>query len=216
MNIVMLGPPGAGKGTQAKFISEKFAIPHISTGDMLREEMAAHSDLGKRVEEVIKSGKLVEDSLMIEIVKDRLSRSDVEKGFILDGYPRTLSQAESLDELLKLLKKRIKYAIYVEVPENIIIERLSSRRVCPQCGRIYNLISNPPKVNELCDVCHVPLVIRDDDKPDVVKRRYDVYYEMTFPVIEYYRKRNALFTIDGTLAVEKVKDMLLNILGDDN
>lgn len=216
MNIVMLGPPGAGKGTQAKFISKEFAIPHISTGDMLREEMSAHSELGKRVEKVIKSGKLVEDSLMIEIVKDRLSRSDVEKGFILDGYPRTLSQAESLDELLKLLGKDVEYAFYVEVPEDVIIKRLSARRVCPQCGRIYNLISNPPKVDELCDVCHVPLITRDDDKPETVERRYRVYYEMTFPVIEYYRKKNILFTIDGTLAVEKVKDMLLNILGDEN
>ncbi len=216
MNIVMLGPPGAGKGTQAKFISKEFTIPHISTGDMLREEMSAHSELGKRVEEVIKSGKLVEDSLMIEIVKDRLSRSDVEKGFILDGYPRTLSQAESLDELLKLLGKNVEYAFYVKVPEDVIIRRLSARRVCPQCGRIYNLISNPPKVDEVCDVCHVPLTTRDDDKPETVEQRYRVYYEMTFPVTEYYRKKNILFTIDGTLAVEKVKDMLLNILGDDN
>ncbi len=216
MNIVMLGPPGAGKGTQAKFVSKKFGIPHISTGDMLREEMTAHSELGKRVEKVIKSGKLVEDSLMIEIVKDRLSQSDVEKGFILDGYPRTLSQAESLDELLELLGKEINYAIYVEVPESIIIDRLSSRRVCPQCGRIYNIVSNPPKIEGLCDVCHVPLVVRDDDKPDTVKRRYDVYYEMTFPAVEYYRKRDVLFTIDGTLAAENVKDMLLNILGGAN
>ncbi len=216
MNIVMMGPPGAGKGTQAKYISERFVIPHISTGDMLREEMSAQSDLGKKVEEVIKSGKLVDDSLMIEIVKVRLSRPDVEKGFVLDGYPRTLSQAESLDKLLRHLGKDVEYALYVEVPKDVIIERLSSRRVCPKCGHIYNLISNPPKAEGICDVCHVPLVTREDDKPDVVKRRYDVYYEMTFPVIEYYRKRNVLFTIDGTLAVEKVKDMLLNILGDDN
>ena len=213
MNIVMLGPPGAGKGTQAKFLSQKFGIPHISTGDMLREEISAGSPLGKKVEEIIKSGKLVEDNLMIDIIKERLSRKDVEKGFILDGFPRTLSQAEALDKLLNSIGKSIQYSIYVEVPEAVIIQRLSARRVCPQCGRIYNMISNPPKHDEICDVCDVKLIVRDDDKPETVKERYKVYAEITAPVIDYYRKRNILFTVDGTLNVEKVKEMLLNIVG---
>lgn len=213
MNIVMLGPPGAGKGTQAKFLSQEFSIPHISTGDMLREEIAAGSPLGKKVEEIIKSGKLVEDKLMIDIIRERLSRKDVEKGFILDGFPRTLSQAEALDELLKSMEKAIEYSVYVEVPENVVVERLSARRVCPKCGRIYNMISNPPKHDETCDVCGVKLITRDDDKPETVKKRYEVYMEQTTPVIDYYRKRNILFTVDGTLNVEKVKEMLLNMVG---
>ncbi|WP_456399258.1 adenylate kinase [Mesoaciditoga sp.] len=213
MNIVMLGPPGAGKGTQAKFLSQEFSIPHISTGDMLREEIAAGSPLGKKVEEIIKSGKLVEDKLMIDIIRERLSRKDVGKGFILDGFPRTLSQAEALDELLKSMEKAIEYSVYVEVPENVVVERLSARRVCPKCGRIYNMISNPPKHDETCDVCGVKLITRDDDKPETVKKRYEVYMEQTTPVIDYYRKRNILFTVDGTLNVEKVKEMLLNMVG---
>ncbi len=213
MNIVMLGPPGAGKGTQAKFLSQEFSIPHISTGDMLREEISAGSPLGKKVEEIIKSGKLVEDKLMIDIIRERLSRKDVEKGFILDGFPRTLSQAEALDELLKSMQKAIEYSVYVKVPENVVVERLSARRVCPKCGRIYNMISNPPKHDETCDVCGVKLITRDDDKPETVKKRYEVYMEQTTPVIDYYRKRNILFTVDGTLNVEKVKEMLLNMVG---
>lgn len=213
MNIVMMGPPGAGKGTQAKFLSQEFGIPHISTGDMLREEISAGTPLGKKVEEILKSGKLVEDKLMIDIIRERLSRKDVEKGFILDGFPRTLSQAEALDELLESLHKRVEYSIYVEVPEKVIVERLSARRVCPKCGRIYNMISNPPKHDEICDVCGVKLITRDDDKPETVRERYKIYTEMTEPVINYYRKRNVLFTVNGTLDVEKVKEMLLNIVG---
>ncbi len=213
MNIVMMGPPGAGKGTQAKFLSQKFGIPHISTGDMLREEISSGTQLGKRVEEIIKSGKLVQDDLMIDIIKERLSRGDVANGFILDGFPRTLSQAKALDELLNSIDKRVEYSIYVEVPEKVIVERLSARRVCPACGRIYNMISNPPQRDEICDVCGVKLVTRDDDKPETVRERYRIYTEMTKPVIDYYRDRNVLFTVDGTLSVEKVREMLLNIVG---
>ncbi len=213
MNVIMLGPPGAGKGTQAKFISDEFSIPHISTGDMLRDEMKRKTDLGKRVEEIINAGKLVNDDLMVAIVKKRLSQPDTQKGFILDGFPRTISQASSLDEILESMGKRIEFVIYVEVPEEIIVKRLSSRRVCPKCGRAYNIISNPPHDDDLCDVCHVPLVIRKDDKPETVRNRYRVYLDLTLPVMEYYRKRNVLFTIDGTLSVEKVKDMVLNVVG---
>ncbi len=213
MNIVMMGPPGAGKGTQAKFLSQKFDIPHISTGDMLREEISSGTRLGKRVEEIIKNGKLVQDDLMIDIIKERLSRGDVANGFILDGFPRTLSQAKALDELLNSIDKRVEYSIYVEVPEKVIVERLSARRVCPACGRIYNMISNPPQRDETCDVCGVKLVTRDDDKPETVRERYRIYTEMTKPVIDYYRDRNVLFTVDGTLSVEKVREMLLNIVG---
>ncbi len=213
MNIIMLGPPGAGKGTQAKFISGKFSLPHISTGDMLRDEMERKTDLGKKVEEIINAGKLVKDDLMVAIIKKRLSQPDTKSGFILDGFPRTVSQARSLDEILKSMGKRIEFVLYVEVSEDVIVKRLSSRRICPKCGRVYNIISNPPHDDNLCDVCHASLIIRRDDKPETVRNRYRVYLDLTLPVIEYYRKRNVLFTIDGTLPVEKVKDMVLNILG---
>ncbi len=212
-NIIMLGPPGAGKGTQAKFISKEFSIPHISTGDMLRDEMERKSELGRKVEEIVNSGKLVDDDLMVAIIKKRLTQPDVANGFILDGFPRTISQARALDKLLENIKKRVEFVLYVEVPEDILVQRLSARRVCPKCGRAYNVISNPPRDDNLCDVCHVPLVVRKDDKPETVRNRYRVYLDLTLPVIEYYRNRNVLFTIDGTLPVEKVKDMVLNILG---
>ncbi len=214
IDIVMMGPPGAGKGTQAKFLSHKLDIPHISTGDMLREEMASGSDLGRKVENVIKSGGLVEDELMIDIIRERLSKKDVTKGFILDGFPRTISQAQALDDLLSSLKRAVDYALYIEVPEEIIVERLSSRRVCPKCGRVYNVITNPPKHDEECDVCGTKLIVRDDDKPETVRRRFEVYMKQTAPVIDYYREQGKLFTIDGKANVEEVRKELLSVLGE--
>lgn len=213
MNLVLMGPPGAGKGTQAKFIAEKAGIPHISTGDMLREEMASGSELGKRVKEIVNSGKLVDDSLMIEIVKERLSKDDVAGGFILDGFPRTLAQSEKLDELMDSIDKKIEYVLYVDVPEEVIVKRLSSRRVCPKCGKSYNMISNPPSDGDKCDDCGTAIVARADDNPETIRNRYRVYEDSTEPVIEYYRNRNVLFTVDGTLPVEKVNDMVLNMIG---
>ncbi len=214
INIVMMGPPGAGKGTQAKYLSQKFGIPHISTGDMLREEMTCGSELGKKVEDVIKSGGLVSDELMVDIIKERLSRKDVENGFILDGFPRTVSQAKALDTLLSSLGQKIGYVLYVEVPEEVVVKRLSARRVCPKCGRIYNMVSNPPKKDEECDVCGVKLIVRDDDKPETVRKRFEVYMKQTAPVIHYYRERGKLFTVDGTLNVEEVRSELIKFLGE--
>ncbi|HEU23682.1 MAG: adenylate kinase [Mesoaciditoga sp.] len=212
MNIIFVGPPGAGKGTQAQVISKTFKIPHISTGDMLRSEMESGSELGNKVRDIINSGKLVDDAVMNQIVKERLSKPDTKNGFILDGFPRTLNQAKSLDGILSSIGKKIDYVIYVDVPEKIIVERLSARRMCPKCGRNYNMITDPPKEDELCDDCHVPLITRDDDKPETVRNRYKVYLELTKPVIDYYSAKKLLFTVDGTLPVKEVEKILIKMI----
>lgn len=212
MNIIFVGPPGAGKGTQAQVISKTFNIPHISTGEMLRGEMESGSELGNKVKDIINSGKLVDDSVMNQIVRERLSRPDTKNGFILDGFPRTLNQAKALDQILSSIGKKLDHVFYVDVPENVIVERLSARRMCPKCGRNYNMITDPPKEDEMCDDCHVPLVTRDDDKPETVKKRYKVYLELTQPVIDYYRMKNLLFTVDGTLSVRKIEKILIEMI----
>ncbi len=212
MNIIFVGPPGAGKGTQAQIVSKTFKIPHISTGEMLRAEMESGSKLGNQVKDVVTSGKLVDDDLMNQIVKERLSKSDANSGFILDGFPRTLNQAKSLDEIMKSMGKKIDLVVYVDVPENVIVERLSARRTCPKCGRNYNMITDPPKEDELCDDCHVPLVTRDDDKPETVKKRYEVYLELTAPVVEYYKQKGVLFTIDGTMKMKDIEKYLIEMI----
>ncbi len=212
MNIIFVGPPGAGKGTQAQIVSKTFKIPHISTGEMLRAEMESGSKLGNQVKDVVTSGKLVDDDLMNQIVKERLSKSDATAGFILDGFPRTLNQAKSLDEIMKSMGKKIDLVVYVDVPENVIVERLSARRTCPKCGRNYNMITDPPKEDELCDDCHVPLVTRDDDKPETVKKRYEVYLELTAPVVEYYKQKGVLFTIDGTMKMKDIEKYLIEMI----
>lgn len=212
MNIIFVGPPGAGKGTQAQLISKKFKIPHISTGDMLRVEMESGSTLGNEVKDTINSGRLVDDTLMNKIVKGRLSKPDAAEGFILDGFPRTLNQCKALDEMLELMGRKIDSVVYVDVPEHVIVERLSARRACPKCGRNYNMITNPPKEDEMCDDCHVHLITRDDDKPETVKKRYEVYLKLTAPVIEYYRQKRVLLTVDGTLKSENIEKILVEML----
>ena len=213
VNLVFLGPPGAGKGTYAKILKEKLDIPHISTGDMFREAAASGTELGKRGKEIMEKGELVPDDIVNAVVKERLSKDDCRKGFILDGYPRTVPQAEALEGILKELGDSLTAAIFFDVPEDVVVERLTNRRICPKCGRIYNLISMKPKEDELCDVCKVKLIQRDDDKEDVVRKRYKVYMENTKPVIEFYNKKNLLFTIDGTVGLEKVTQEVLNIIG---
>ncbi|MBT1248039.1 MULTISPECIES: adenylate kinase [unclassified Thermosipho (in: thermotogales)] len=212
MNIVFLGPPGAGKGTYAKELANILNIPHISTGDIFREEIASKSELGKKVEEILKRGELVPDDLTNTIVKERLSKSDCKKGFILDGFPRTVAQAKALDEILKKLGRELGYAIYFEASEEVVVERISNRRICKNCGKIYNLITLPPKVNGKCDVCGGELYQREDDREEVVRKRYKVYMENTFPVIGYYRKSNKLFTVDGSMDVDSVIKEVLNII----
>jgi len=212
IDLVFLGPPGAGKGTYAKELVKKLGIPHISTGDMFRETAASGTELGRKVKEIMERGDLVPDELVNEMVRQRLLKDDCKEGFILDGYPRTVNQAKALDEMLKDMGRQLSAAIFFEVPEEVVVKRLTNRRICPKCGRIYNLLTMPPKEDNLCDVCKVPLIQRDDDKEDVVRRRYKVYMESTLPVIDYYEAEGKLKKVDGTLGVERVVEEVLKIL----
>lgn len=208
MNIILLGPPGGGKGTQARFITEKFGIPQISTGDMLRDAVTNKTDLGLKAKEYMDAGKLVPDDLVIKIVEERLKRDDCKDGFILDGFPRTLLQAEALDKILTRMSKKIDYVINIDVPAEDIVKRLTSRRICKKCGNIYNLLSNPPKIDGRCDICGGELYQRDDDKEETVRRRLQVYKEDTEPLIMYYKSKGVLKTIDGRKDIDDVKNLI--------
>jgi len=212
MNLILLGPPGAGKGTQAKIIMDKYGIPQISTGDMLREAVAKGTELGKKAKEYMTQGKLVPDEIVIGIVKERLKQKDCEKGFILDGFPRTLAQAEALDRIMGEMGKKIDAVINVNVPEEEVVRRIAYRRTCRNCGAIYHLIYNPPKKPGICDKCGGELYQREDDKEETVRERYRVYKKNTEPLIEYYKKKGILFDVDGTKDIEGVKREILDIL----
>ena len=199
LKLVFIGPPGIGKGTYAKAISQKYGIPHISTGDIFREEIAKGSELGRRVKEYVDKGLLVPDEIVIEVVKRRLSQPDCAKGFILDGFPRTLRQAEALDQIT-----RIDAVLLFNAPLEIIIERVSGRRICPNCGAIYHVKWRPPKTPDVCDVCGARLIKRRDDEPDVVRRRYEIYLQTFTPIIEYYRRKGLLVEVDASHEAEEV------------
>ncbi len=213
MNIILLGPPGAGKGTQAKFIVEKYKIIHISTGDMLREAVSSASELGLKVKSILEKGLLVSDDIMNELVRERLSRKDSEKGFILDGFPRTVNQAENLENILKGLNKKIDYVIFVNADEGTVVKRISNRRVCPKCGRVYNLLTLKPENDSLCDNCGSEIIQRKDDKEQTVRDRYNVYKENTQPVIDYYENKKILFEVDGSTDLHEVNENVMKILG---
>lgn len=213
MNIILMGPPGAGKGTQAKRIAQIFKIPHISTGDMLREAVAAGNDLGLKVKEIMDKGLLVPDDLMIDLVRERLSREDTRNGFILDGFPRTVEQAAALDEMLEDLGRKIDVALLVNADEEEVVKRISSRRVCPECGKVYNLLTIRPKVEGRCDNDGAELIQRDDDMPETVRARYRVYLEKTEPVIQYYSSNKSQFLeVDGTGEIDLVTDKIVEHL----
>ncbi len=212
MNLILLGPPGGGKGTQAKRIVEKYGIPQISTGDILREAVAKGTELGKKAKEYMDKGELVPDEVVIGIVKERLAQPDCEKGFILDGFPRTLKQAEALDEILEDMNKKIDAVINISVPDEEIIKRIVYRRVCKNCGAVYNLIYSPPKEDNKCDKCGGELYQRDDDKEETVKERLRVYKEQTQPLIDYYRNKGVLFDVDGTKTIDEVWEQIESIL----
>ncbi len=203
MRLVFIGPPGIGKGTYAKAISQKYGIPHISTGDIFREEIAKGTELGKIVKEYVEKGLLVPDDIVIDVVRKRLSEPDAQKGFILDGFPRTIRQAEALDQMTK-----IDAVFLFTAPLEIIIERVSGRRICPKCGAIYHIKFMPPKNDEICDRCGTKLIQREDDRPEVVKRRYEIYLQTFTPIIEYYRRKGILIEIyAGREASEVVADI---------
>lgn len=212
MKIVMLGAPGAGKGTQAKRIAEKFNIPHVSTGDIFRANIKNGTDLGKEAKEYMDQGKLVPDELTVRILLDRVAQEDCKNGYVLDGFPRTIPQAEVLDSELAKLGTGVDYAINVEVPDDNIIGRMSGRRACLKCGATYHLSFLPSKKEGICDNCGSELVLRDDDKPETVKKRLGVYHEQTQPLIDFYSKKGVLKEVDGTVAPDDVFKAIEEIL----
>lgn len=213
MKIVLLGPPGAGKGTQAKSISNRYEIPHISTGDIFRKNISEMTPLGIEAKKHMDNGQLVPDSLTIDIVKDRLTQEDCKNGYLLDGFPRTVVQAEALKEFLIERGEELDSALLIDVPKDFILERMTGRRVCPSCGASYHVKFNPPKINGKCDVCGSDVVQRKDDTEATVKERLDVYDRQTQPLIEYYKREDLLQVVDGTRAINKVFDSICSILG---
>ena len=213
MKIIMLGAPGAGKGTQAKLIAEKYGVPHISTGDIFRANIKNGTELGKESKEYMDKGLLVPDELTVRLLLDRVAQDDCKNGYVLDGFPRTIPQAEVLDKELTKLGDSVDFAVDVDVPDENIIRRMSGRRACLNCGATYHIVNIPPKKEGICDVCGSELVLRDDDQPETVKNRLKVYHEQTQPLIEYYTGKGVLRTVDGTLPMEEVFDAIVKILG---
>ncbi len=212
MRIIMLGAPGAGKGTQAKMIAEKFGIPHISTGDIFRANIKNQTELGKKAKAYMDQGLLVPDELTCDLVVDRIAKDDCAKGYILDGFPRTIPQAEALTRALAKDGGSIDYAIDVDVPDSDIIMRLSGRRACLKCGATYHISFNPPAKEGICDVCGEELVHRDDDKPETIQKRLDVYHSQTQPLIKYYEKAGCMHKVDGTRSLGEVFSSICAIL----
>lgn len=213
MKIIMLGAPGAGKGTQAKMIADKYSIPHISTGDIFRANIKNGTELGKKAKTYMDQGLLVPDELVVDLVVDRVGQEDCSNGYVLDGFPRTIPQAESLDAALEKLGSKVDYAINVEVPDENIVRRMSGRRACVACGATYHIVHIPTKVEGICDRCGSELILRDDDKPETVKKRLTVYHEQTQPLIDYYNDKKVLVEVDGTKDMNDVFTDIVKILG---
>jgi len=213
LRLVIFGPPGAGKGTQAKMLSERLGIPHIATGDMFREAVKAGTELGRLAKQYMDRGELVPDNIVIGLVEERLRQPDCSKGFILDGFPRTVKQAEALDDVLAKLGIGLDAVINLEVGEDEVIKRLSLRRTCKKCGAVYHLIFNPPREDERCDRCGGPLYQRDDDKEETVRNRLKVYRQQTKPLLDYYRQRGLLRDVDGEKPIDEVFAEVLSHIG---
>ena len=212
MRLILLGPPGAGKGTQAKRVIEEFDITHISTGDIFRKNIKEKTELGQKVEGLLAEGKLVPDELTIEIVWDRLDQEDCKNGFLLDGFPRTIPQAEALDEGLAKRGLKLDRVLNIDVDKDSLVKRLSGRRVCPNCGASYHIDNNPPKVEGICDVCQTPVIQREDDKEQTVLDRIKVYDSQTKPLVDFYNKQDLVFTVDGTLPIDEITNKLVTEL----
>ena len=212
MKIIMLGAPGAGKGTQAKMIADKYGIPHISTGDIFRANIKNGTQLGMEAKQYMDKGLLVPDELTVKILLDRVAQDDCKNGYVLDGFPRTIPQAEVLDKALTELGDKIDYAIDVDVPDENIVRRMGGRRACLSCGATYHIEHIPPKVEGICDTCGQELVLRDDDKPETVQNRLNVYHEQTQPLIEFYKAKGVLWTVDGTVDMKDVFAAIAAIL----
>ncbi len=214
MKIIMLGAPGAGKGTQAKMLAAKYDIPHISTGDIFRANIKNGTELGAKAKEYMDKGLLVPDELVVDLIMDRFQAEDCKNGYILDGFPRTIPQAEALDKALAAVGESIDYAINVEVPDENIVNRMSGRRACVGCGATYHIKYSPTKVEGKCDTCGAELIIRDDDKPETVLNRLNVYHEQTQPLIDFYSAKGVMKEVDGTVDMNDVFDAIVAILGE--
>lgn len=212
MNLMLFGGPGAGKGTQAKFLIEKYGIPQISTGDILRAAIAEGTAMGLEAKKFMDEGKLVPDSTIIGIIKDRLVQADCKEGFILDGFPRTLAQAEALEELLNTMELKLDKVISLNVPDELIVERITGRRVCASCGASFHTSFNPSKKEGICDFDGGELIVRKDDNETAIKKRLEAYHEQTAPLFDFYKGKNILVEVDGTQNVDGVKESILNIL----
>lgn len=212
MRVIFLGPPGAGKGTQAEFIAKKYNIPKLSTGDLLRESVSKETFLGKKAKNYMDRGELVPDEIVIGLVEEKLSSSECRNGFLLDGFPRTVNQADELSSFLKEKEEKLDRVIYFSLPKVEIVKRLSGRRSCPQCQAVYHLESIPPKRDELCDGCDISLIQRNDDKPETIESRLTVYQDQTEPLIDYYKHRSILSELDGSGLVPDVQERLVGLL----
>jgi adenylate kinase len=212
LNLILMGLPGAGKGTQAEKIIEKYGIPHISTGDMFRAAMKNETELGLKAKSYMDAGELVPDEVTIGIVRDRLSQDDCQNGFLLDGFPRTVAQAEALEDILASLDKKLDYVINIDVPEQLLMDRLTGRRVSPTSGRTYHVIFNPPKVEGICDVDGSELIQRDDDKPETVKKRLEVNQKQAQPLIDFYSEKGYLQNINGDQDISRVFEDINELL----
>ena len=212
MNLILLGPPGAGKGTQATRIVEKYKVPHISTGDIFRENIKNNTPLGQKAQEYMNKGELVPDQLVVDIALDRLGKDDCKNGFLLDGFPRTVFQADALDKFLKDKGKGIDLVINIEVEDRMLIERLDARRVCPTCAATYNVIGMPPKKEGICDKCNDTLIQRKDDKKETVGNRIKVYHEQTSPLIDYYKEKGLIKDFDGMIGADALFDEIVKAI----
>jgi len=209
MRLLLIGPPGGGKGTQAKYLIDHFDIPQISTGDMLRGNITNKTSLGKAAKKFMNSGQLVPDSLILDMMKKRLTEPDCNKGYVLDGFPRTIPQAEGLDYLLKGMKQQLDYVLVMNVPDNLIITRLSNRRSCKGCGQVYNLIFKPPSIAGKCNICSEELYLREDDNPATIQQRLSVYHQQTIPVIKYYTDQGLTNVIDSKGTIDAIRANIL-------
>ncbi len=212
MRIVLLGAPGSGKGTQGKKLAERYGIPQISTGDLLRAAVAAETPLGKRAKAAMEAGQLVSDEIVMGLIRERLNEPDTEQGFILDGFPRNLAQAEALDVMLEELDKPLQVALHIDVDFDILMKRLTGRRTCESCGQMYNIYTSPPKQEGVCDKCGGRLIQRADDNEETIRNRLKVYESQTMPLIDYYRQQGKLHTVKGEGSIDDIFSKIISQL----
>lgn len=214
MNVIFLGPPGSGKGTQASIVSEKLGIPQISTGDMLRSAVREQTPMGLKAKAMMDAGQLVADHVVVGIVRERLAKPDCQRGFILDGFPRTVPQADALRSSLLEMNRQVDAVISLKVDEEVVVRRIAGRRTCRDCGKMYHVEFDPPATENVCDICGGDLFLRDDDKEETVRKRLQVYSEQTAPLVDYYMKANLVHAVDGMQDISEVSDQILKVLGD--